>query len=440
MKDPRYLELLNVINTLPVIDTHEHLCAVEPKEDLNRDILTEYLSHYMNSDLVSSGLSPLILEKIKDPAIPVKQRWDIAAPYWELCRYTGYGRALDISVKKLYGIDSITGKSIEVLNEKFKKQNKPGHYKHLLEDICGIKMCILDAWDGRFECDRSLFRRVWKIFNYIIPMPEEITEDGLDTVSRLEKEYKLKIKSLDDWIEAFRVELEDNLNHGIIAIKSILAYFRTLRFETVEYAAAKDMFASDLSRWEKAGGRNRTNIRFSREVQDFMMHHILSVMNEQKLILQVHTGLLEGNGDDISRTNPSLMSNLFSKYPDVTFDLFHIGYPYYTEISSLAKMFPNVFIDMCWAHIISPAAARSALNEFLDAVPFNKISAFGGDYLFPDAIYGHLVLARENVARVLTGKIEEGIITFEKAADIAEHLFYKNPRNIFRLQDDLKEK
>ena len=36
------------------------------------------------------------------------------------------------------------------------------------------------------------------------------------------------------------------------------------------------------------------------------------------------------------------------------FDIFHIGYPYQQTLSALAKNFANVYIDMCWAHIISP--------------------------------------------------------------------------------------
>ncbi|MFP4444372.1 MAG: amidohydrolase family protein, partial [Spirochaetia bacterium] len=355
--------------------------------------------------------------------------------FWEYCRYGGYGRALDISVKKLYGADSINGRTIEQLNTDFRKKNKPGHYRHVLEDLCGIKVCILDAWDGRFDCDGTLYRRVWQILNYIIPMPEEIPHGCPDAVSWIENEYRIKIRTLDDWMEAFRLELEDALSHGIAGIKNILAYFRTLYFEPVDYKTAKNEFESDFRRWENSGGRNRRNIRLSREVQDFMMHHILSVMNEKHLVLQVHTGLLEGKEADIARTNPVLMCSLFSKYPDVTFDLFHIGYPYYTETSALAKMFPNVFIDMCWSHIISPHGARAALREFLDSVPYNKISAFGGDYIFPDGIYGHLTIARDNIAKVLKNKIMEGIYTFEKAVDIAEHLLYKNPKNILRLTE-----
>jgi hypothetical protein len=43
----------------------------------------------------------------------------------------------------------------------------------------------------------------------------------------------------------------------------------------------------------------------------------------------------------------------------------------------------------------------SALVEWLDTVPANKISAFGGDYIFVDGVYGHQYLARQNVARAL---------------------------------------
>jgi hypothetical protein len=82
----------------------------------------------------------------------------------------------------------------------------------------------------------------------------------------------------------------------------------------------------------------------------------------------------------------------------VNFDLFHISYPFQGTASALCKNFPNVFIDMCWAHIISPSASMQALDDFLDAVPYNKISAFGGDYLLVDGVYGHLYMARQNVA------------------------------------------
>ncbi|MFW6016821.1 MAG: amidohydrolase family protein [bacterium] len=434
-----YKEILNEVEKIPVIDTHEHLPSKEENLDQDRDILNEYLSHYMSSDLISAGLGHDRLKKVKDSSIPILKRWEIVEPYWEQCRYTGYGRALDISVNKIYNIESINKNTIEELNEKFKEKNKPGHFKYVLKDLCGIKLSILDAWDGRFGCDENLFRRVWQILNYIIPMPLQIPEGGLDVISWLENQYNISINSLDNWMHAFDLELEDNLNNGIIGIKNILGYFRPLKFDKVDYKIAKNKFASDMEKWKVNDRKEGKNIRFSTEVQDFMMHYILSVINKKELFMQVHTGLLEGNGDIITNSNPALMCNLFNDYTDVTFDIFHIGYPYYAETSALGKMFPNVFIDMCWAHIISPAASVQALNDFMDAVPFNKISAFGGDYLFVDAIYGHLHIARKNVSKVLCQKVKENIFSIEKAIEIAWHLFYHNPIKIFDLEEILKE-
>jgi len=88
---------------------------------------------------------------------------------------------------------------------------------------------------------------------------------------------------------------------------------------------------------------------------------------------------------------------------------------------------------MCWGYIISPTACWTALRDFLDAIPYNKISAFGGDYLFVDGIYGHLQISRQNVSRALAGKVDRGVFDIDKALDIAKALYYDNPKRIFKL-------
>jgi hypothetical protein len=70
-------------------------------------------------------------------------------------------------------------------------------------------------------------------------------------------------------------------------------------------------------------------------------------------------------------------------------------------------------------------------------VPVNKISAFGGDYLFVDGVYGHQRLARVNVSKALARKVEEGAIDLERAAEIAGLVFYENPLKIFKLRDKM---
>ena len=58
----------------------------------------------------------------------------------------------------------------------------------------------------------------------------------------------------------------------------------------------------------------------------------------------------------------------------------HIDYPYQDEAIALAKHYSNVWIDMCWAWIINPAAGVRFLKEFIMAAPASKVLTFGGDY------------------------------------------------------------
>jgi len=311
------------------------------------------------------------------------------------------------------------------------RTGKPqGHFRRVLKDLCGIRLSLLDAWTGRFECDREFFRRVWQPQYYVFA-----EDSAAKRITSLENLYCTRVSCLDDWAQALDREMGDARAAGAAALKLCIAYFRSLRFEDVEYDTAKADFGAMLRLWEASGRKDDAIFQFPRTVQDFMMHQVLRVAGERHMAVQFHTGMFEGNGNTLTNGDPLLMTNLFLKHPEVRFDLFHIGYPFHAATSALCKMFPNVFIDMCWAHMISPAASRQALSDYLDAVPYTKICAFGGDYGFVDGVYGHLALARENVSRVLADKVEEGAFAFEHALTIAHSLFYDNPVRIFGLTE-----
>jgi predicted TIM-barrel fold metal-dependent hydrolase len=120
----------------------------------------------------------------------------------------------------------------------------------------------------------------------------------------------------------------------------------------------------------------------------------------------------------------------------VRFDIYHISYPYQEELVTLVKNFPNVAVDFCWMWIVNPAAGRRALSDFLDAVPANKIHGFGGDFIFIEGSYGHAVMAKDGIARVLAEKVGEGSITEARARQLARWILRDNAIQWF----DLKEK
>jgi uncharacterized protein len=128
------------------------------------------------------------------------------------------------------------------------------------------------------------------------------------------------------------------------------------------------------------------------------------------------------------------MVDLLFSYPKTRFDLFHGAYPYCGELATLAKNFQNVYLDMCWLHIISPAVSRRMLDEWIETVPSNKILGFGGDYLFVEGVYGHAVMARENIASTLAAKVEDGYFTEEEALVVMRKLLRGNAAHLYNVE------
>ena len=172
----------------------------------------------------------------------------------------------------------------------------------------------------------------------------------------------------------------------------------------------------------------------ARPLQDYVIHQIIRAAIDHNVPVQIHTGLQEGNENILTNSNPMHLVNLFIEYREAKFDLFHGGYPYMGEALSLAKNFANVFLDLCWLHIISPSAGARMLHEAIETVPANKIFAFGGDFLIPEGAYGHSVLARQIVSQVLAEKVSDGYLTEDEALRLARLILRENPAALYRLK------
>lgn len=425
-----YELLLDYIRGLEVIDTHEHLPAYEHDRAKDTDILSEYLTHYFSSDLVSAGLPRRELAFARDPKRPLAERWRAVESYWEVARGTGYGQALDLAAMALYGVAKITGDTLEAANAAFlERLNAGGQYKHVLRSLCNIRTSILNVGGmssaNGYGCDRAYFTPVFSANEWIRPASAE-------EMIRLTESRGLRLRALSDYEQALREELESAKHHGVCGIKCSLAYNRSLRFSRTPRPAAEEQLTRALTFDHAVAWRERPGP--GEIFEDYIMHSICALAGELGLPVQIHAGIQEGNGNLLAASDPMLLNNLFFEYPETRFDIFHTGYPWHIQLAALAKMFPNVHIDMCWTHIISPNAAVAALSEYLDAVPINKIMAFGGDYCFLDGVPAHLEMARRNVARTLAGKVELGAFDADRAKQIARMLFFDNPANLFNIR------
>ena len=115
--------------------------------------------------------------------------------------------------------------------------------------------------------------------------------------------------------------------------------------------------------------------------------------------------------------------------------MYHLGFPWVRETLMLGKGFSNVWINFCWTHTISQRVAAEAIDEAIDLLPMNKILAFGGDYLAPavEKSYGHLVMARENIAQAFARRIAARQMSETQALALIHQWFWENPLGVYRL-------
>lgn len=76
------------------------------------------------------------------------------------------------------------------------------------------------------------------------------------------------------------------------------------------------------------------------------------------------------------------------------------------------------------------------MDDLLDLLPLNKVIAFGAD-VREDSLektYGHLVMARENVAAVLGKRVRSGLMMEDEAVEIARRWFLDDPAKLYNLK------
>ena len=100
----------------------------------------------------------------------------------------------------------------------------------------------------------------------------------------------------------------------------------------------------------------------------------------------------------------------------------------------MAKHYHNLYLDMGWVHAISAELAARAIRLYVDLLPRNKVCGFGGDYQVVEKVFGHLTLARENIAHALAQKVGEGALTNADAEAWAKALLYDNPIEVYKLE------
>ena len=417
------------IGQMPVIDSHEHTRS--ERERIEFPPGPEQLG-YVGCDLCGAGAQWKESEAVENAPDNQDAAREVILKYWPYTRTTGYGRSIERTLRGVFGIEQLNGETYGQLASRLRDGITEGSYEHWFRDKYNIHAVVLDV-DSDEDYSPLFFRSLRHAKYFVLCDSRAELED-------LERRSGRSIHSAAQMRDAMWSYLERLIEEQprVVALKNNLAYNRSIAFERTTLAEADrafnllfaDKFARHADSWIAPHHRSYDELA---ALQNFLVHESVRFAEEHDLVYQIHTGLQAGYTNRISDSRPSHLVDLVSEYHRVKFVLFHGGFPWGREWGVLGRNFPNIYLDLCWMHIISPATTVQMLDEWLDYVPSNKILGFGGDLKLVESIHGHLEIARDNIARTLARKVVRGDYDIPTALEIARRMLFDNPNRVFGL-------
>jgi predicted TIM-barrel fold metal-dependent hydrolase len=214
-----------------------------------------------------------------------------------------------------------------------------------------------------------------------------------------------------------------------IAVKAQHAYNRTLRWE--ERTAGEAARALEVTLASPDAVPEEVRLCLG----DWCWARGVELCIEHNLPFKLHTGYYAGSGRmPVDRIRGGNLCALLTRYPEARFVLMHIAYPYNDELVALAKHYPNVYVDLCWAWAIDPFSSCDFVRRCLHAVPANKLFAFGGDTGWPTSSAAYAIQARRWLTRALEAEVAAGDLTERQAIGVATRWMRQNQYECFDVE------
>jgi hypothetical protein len=310
---------------------------------------------------------------------------------------------------------------LEAAQRRLEELRQPGERLRLLSEVAGLDHVQIDDFQWACKPDESgpdffLYDLSWAGF-----------ARGDVKIEDVQQETGIEVSRIEDLREALAAIFQ-RYAPCAIAVKAQHAYQRTLHWQE-----RTDDEAANALRVVLAGGEVEAATRLA--LGDWCWARGVELAIEHNLPFKLHTGHQAGTGYmPIDWVRAGNLCPLLARYPEARFVLMHTSYPYTDELVSIAKHYPNVWVDLCWAWSIEPYTSADFVRRFLHAVPSNKLFAFGGDTFWPTSAVAYSVQARRGLRRALEAEIAEGDLTEPEAITIARRLMRDNQYACFDIE------
>ena len=248
---------------------------------------------------------------------------------------------------------------------------------------------------------------------------------GMDALPKTLQEYTSQV---------ITPTLERQKKNGAVAIKFEAAYLRSLDFGSPEPAG--DGVDLIYSRFIKQGVPEKSVYL---RLQNYLFRYIAREAGRLGLPVHFHTGGGCGTYFMLNGSNPALLDSVLNDptLRKTTFVLLHGGAGPFTKYTAYLMMKPNVYADFSeqtW--LISTRELSHVIRDFLEWYPEKTL--FGTD-LYPNTPeidweeigWQTSQSAREALAIALTGMIQDGEISRERALQLAHMVLHDNAAKVY---------
>jgi len=223
--------------------------------------------------------------------------------------------------------------------------------------------------------------------------------------------------------------LERHRQGGAVAEKFEAAYLRSLQFDKVDRTVAERVYRA-----------NEPSDADYKLLQDFLFRYIAAECGRLGMAVHLHAEAGAGSYFDVGGANPLLLESVLNdpELRKARFVMIHGGWPFTREITALLTK-PNAYLDFSSQDLLlPPATLAQTIREWLEWVP-EKVM-FGTDaYPYSDQLgweeSGWIAArtGREALAIALTGMLNDGEITRDRALELARLVLRENARRLYGL-------
>jgi len=239
-------------------------------------------------------------------------------------------------------------------------------------------------------------------------------------------------------------ELEKQKQAGAAAIKFEAAYLRPLDFEpeATRLPAAEDEREAAAVYAANVHGGQPSAAKYLR-LQNYLFRYIAREAGRLGMPVHIHTGGGCGGYFDLTGSNPLLLETVFNdpQLRKTTFVMLHGGMGAYSRQLSPLLMKPNVYVDMSgntW--MVSTRRLSEVLRDWLEFYPEKVLYGTdlypgAGEYDWEEIGWQMNQSARTALGIALTGMMNDGEISRERAIEIARMVLRGNAAKLYHLPD-----